>query len=99
MQDFAGPYMINTGSLMFGNPAKYIQLDPGHAADSAPSSMAATAQDTGSDEWNAALHVSAVLLQNSCHFASLRALWVLIGQFMSNVCGTLLYKASARITA
>jgi len=60
MQDFAGPYMINTGSLMFGNPAKYIQLDPGHVGDSAPS-MAAAAQDSGNDEWDAALHVSAVL--------------------------------------
>ena len=61
MQDFAGPYTINTGSLMFGNPAKYIQLDPGHVGDSAPASMAAAAQDTGNNEWNAALHVSAVL--------------------------------------
>ena len=69
--------MINTGSLMFGNPAKYIQLDPGHAADSAPSSLAAPAQDTGSDEWNAALHVSAILLQNSCRFAYLTALLLL----------------------
>ena len=76
MQDFAGPYMINTGSLMFGNPAKYIQLDPGHAADSAPSSMADATQDTGSDEWNAALHVSAVLLQNGCCVASLKAWWL-----------------------
>ncbi|EIE26314.1 DUF778-domain-containing protein [Coccomyxa subellipsoidea C-169] len=76
--DFAGPYFISVDSLAFGNPARYVRLDPakGSAAASAPAVSRPAPACAGEDiQWDTTLQAASEeykmrmynFLTDNCH--------------------------------
>ena len=73
--DFAGPYMVNVDSMLFGPPTKYVSLDPrlmGHPGPgcasggkccAAPPALPPLPPDGGAGAWDGALKSSKVVYE------------------------------------